>query len=551
MTDRVDRVALLARPGPARERLEQAIGDAGATLVHVADPLESGLDAVLSAAPKAVVVALEPAVEDALEAYAALLEDPAVLVIFDEAELAAQRSGWDAARWVRHLSAKLHGHDDVLPPGAEDGGAAQPEPGATPPDYGQISDAGLAAIAGEAQARISAVPRGLELAPAEAAGPVETTETVEPPAAPAWSVEFPEEVPGLAPAEEFGSVGDVEASALDGVELGGQGIPEFTLDSAADAGLAGEIDFGSFDLGSLELDAVEPTAAEAPPPDFGEPLEAGATDGGAIARGLDEYLSEAADETEADPVGDASGTDGARIGIDAAPAWELGAGFSLDAGTDDAAGQELADLEARISGLSLADPDSYGHGPERGAVIVHAGLGGPDAVRQLLAAMPVGFPRPVLVRLRLDGGRYERLVRQMDRATELPVVLAEADGVIDPGHVYFLPPDIGVRREKGRLGFVQAEEADGDLPEALPAGDSAVLFLSGSDPALVEAAMGWSAAGALVAGQAPEGCYDPAASAAVTASGGTSGLPAQLAAQLAGRWPPAGADGASIEEFVE
>src|SRR5690606_28919221 len=46
-----------------------------------------------------------------------VLLDPAMTVIYDEAELAAKREGWDAARWTRHLAAKLGGHDDVLPPG--------------------------------------------------------------------------------------------------------------------------------------------------------------------------------------------------------------------------------------------------------------------------------------------------------------------------------------------------------------------------------------------------------------------------------------------------
>src|SRR3546814_13985593 len=54
---------------------------------------------------------------------------------------------------------------------------------------------------------------------------------------------------------------------------------------------------------------------------------------------------------------------------------------------------DLDALEQRVSGLSLADVDSYGHGPQRGAVLVEGGLGGPDAVRQLLAAIPEGFPR--------------------------------------------------------------------------------------------------------------------------------------------------------------
>src|SRR5690606_19852210 len=119
---------------------------------------------------------------------------------------------------------------------------------------------------------------------------------------------------------------------------------------------------------------------------------------------------------------------------------------------------------------------------ERGAVLVEGGLGGPDAVRQLLAAIPTGFPRPVLVRLQLDGGRYDRLVRQMERAASLPVQLAEPGIAAEPGHVYFLPPELGVRRDKARLLFDATGVAPG-LPTALPPGDSALLLLSGASRA--------------------------------------------------------------------
>src|SRR3546814_10224682 len=74
---------------------------------------------------------------------------------------------------------------------------------------------------------------------------------------------------------------------------------------------------------------------------------------------------------------------------------------------------DLDALEQRVSGLSLADVDRYGHAPQRGAVLVEGGLGGPDAVRPLLAAIPEGFPRPVLVRLQPDSGRYDRPVKQL------------------------------------------------------------------------------------------------------------------------------------------
>jgi len=33
-------------------------------------------------------------------------------VIYEEAALAATREGWDLARWMRHLAAKLHGHGE-------------------------------------------------------------------------------------------------------------------------------------------------------------------------------------------------------------------------------------------------------------------------------------------------------------------------------------------------------------------------------------------------------------------------------------------------------
>jgi hypothetical protein len=113
------RVALLARPGPAADRLRATLGEIGTDLVLEADPVESDPQALADAAPQAVVVVLDPAVEDVLERYDPVLADPAVDVLYEEAELAVAREGWDAARWGRHLSAKLMHHGDVLPPGRE------------------------------------------------------------------------------------------------------------------------------------------------------------------------------------------------------------------------------------------------------------------------------------------------------------------------------------------------------------------------------------------------------------------------------------------------
>ena len=68
-----------------------------------------------AAAPDVVLVILDALVEQALDRFDAVLGDPALEILFDDADVAAKRDAWETARWARHLQAKLHGHDDVLP----------------------------------------------------------------------------------------------------------------------------------------------------------------------------------------------------------------------------------------------------------------------------------------------------------------------------------------------------------------------------------------------------------------------------------------------------
>ena len=111
--------------------------------------------------------------------------------------------------------------------------------------------------------------------------------------------------------------------------------------------------------------------------------------------------------------------------------------------------------------------------------------------------------------------------------------LAEAGHAALPGHVYVLPTDVGLKSSNDGMAFVQG----GGLLDALPSADSAVLMLSGSDAELVDAVVKHGYGGALIAGQAPEGCYDAAAPAELAARGGQTGQPAELASRLAERWP--------------
>lgn len=390
-TDTAKAVALLARTGPARERLRQALDGAGISVVLEADPNELDAATLSAAGAGAVLVALEPAVEDALEMLEAVLESPDLLVIFDEADLAARRDGWQAQRWIRHLSAKLHGHDDVLPPGREHDISGELEPGR--------------------------------------------------PAAP--------------------------QQAHAGARL------EPHLDEAVAL--------------AATLPVDEPGAAAAPPP------------------------------------------------LPATADWALADG-ALPAASSAAAPPPLPDF----SNLSLVDleadtPAQPGQPAVEGVVLVLAGIGGPDAVRKLLGALPTGFQPPVLVQLRLDGGRYDNLVKQMARVSPLPVVLAMPGDPVAPGSAHVLPDGVGVEQAGRGLRFVEA--GPGDEPvAALPPAEAAVLVLSGAEPARMDAVLALSTRGAYVAGQALDGCYDASAVKLLESGGAELGTPAELAAQLVARW---------------
>ncbi|WP_051464486.1 chemotaxis protein CheB [Pseudoxanthomonas suwonensis] len=397
-------VALLARAGQARDRLREALDAAGARVVLEEDPTVLDAATFAAAAPQAALVALEPAVEDALVALEPALEAPGLLVIFDEADLAARRDGWEAQRWIRHLAAKLHGHDDVLPPGREQDFVVDLQPGHPVTPAQLHADDPFEAYLAEATARAGGLPQDR---------PGETPAVAEPSFAYELPVEDTPRPPPLPPAHAW---------------------------TLADDPVVVE---------------SKPRAEAVPPPiDFSK--------------------------------------------------------------------LELAPLEAETPAATVP-----------GAVLVVAGIGGPDAVRRLLTALPQEFSRPLLVQLRLDGGRYDNLVKQLGRVSQLPVAMAMPGDAIAAATVYVLPDGVSIEARDGGLAFV---DGGGDPLEVLPPAESAVIVLSGAETGRVELMLGLASRGGHVAGQALEGCYDATAVKLLAAAGIELGTPAQLAEQLAARW---------------
>lgn len=558
------RVALLARPGDARDQLRRALAELGAQLVAEGDPAELDPGTVAGEKPSVVLVSLEPAVEESLSRFDDLLAAPGVEVMYDDAEVTRQLDGWDLARWARHLAAKLVGGDLLPPP---PGGAdhlpevdLSPEPGAPPTpaqemahekleDYAAESlhlsewvptTPSLATVEIEASAELSLQSAGpdvedtaldldlgdLEQALGRADAGVQTTPRHEtgdddlefdPSTLDIDLSALPEEGAALVVADESNLLSLDDEPLLADVDLA-QGEVKFSSFSEDEATLAEGMDDDVAAL-AAQLDAFEANDQRQAPqePDFASSFRTPA----------------AASPARAEPAAPAarSGGFGALELIPMDAEIESGA---VDAGVAQA--DVHAPKSSRGSGLSLADAESVHEAViNKGALLVFAGLGGPDAVRQLLSALPPTLPVPVLLYQHLDTGKHDRLVGQLAKASKLPLDLAVEGKLAFSGRVAVLPPGVGVRFVDGNFTFTRADDLS-SLVSALPPADSVVLMLSGAAPAVVPAVRALQAAGAQVLAQTPASCFDATASEAVLAAGAQAAEPPDLARLVIERW---------------
>ncbi|HKG39246.1 MAG TPA: CheB methylesterase domain-containing protein [Conexibacter sp.] len=95
---------------------------------------------------------------------------------------------------------------------------------------------------------------------------------------------------------------------------------------------------------------------------------------------------------------------------------------------------------ARASGASARRPEVIG---------VCASTGGPAVLAQLLGALPVDFPLPLLVVQHIASGFVDGLVRMLDDAIALPVATARDDAPLRPG-VWLAPDDAHLTLTRSR-----------------------------------------------------------------------------------------------------
>ncbi len=494
MVDGGVRIALLARAGKARDQLRTALSDAGGTIVAEGDPSQLDPATVAQQRPNYFLVSLEPAIESSLERFDELLAGEDVEVMFDDAETTAKLDGWDLNRWARLMASKVLGGDSL-----------PPVPAGTPEWSDDWNDSALSA------------------------------ETIEINAAPVGGDDDDDDLSDSV-ALDTGNAQDSGLS-LDLSDLG-----DISLDIPAESAVEHDAPAAS-SFGELDFDESISISSFTPGEDSG-PGELD-VDVAELAAQLEAFDKQ--DQRFSNLEGDLPNTETRRsvdeliAAVGAQGVEEIEAVEAVDvaqasappaaAPSFDFSNLELAPMDAGPGAAVAAVAPASGSG----AVLILAGLGGPDAVRQLLSSLPDSLAVPVLLYQHLEVGKHERLVDQLAKISKLPVVLARAGERPEGGKVSLLPAGFTALLEGEALVF--ATGALSQLLVALVPQDSMVIVLSGADAELVPAILALRDGGAQVYAQDPEVCFDSAAADAMQRQGAAVYPALGLARQVASRWP--------------
>jgi two-component system, chemotaxis family, protein-glutamate methylesterase/glutaminase len=119
-------------------------------------------------------------------------------------------------------------------------------------------------------------------------------------------------------------------------------------------------------------------------------------------------------------------------------------------------------------------------------VVIGGSAGGVAALGTLLPALPADFSLPVVVILHLPPSRTSLLADLFGRKCRLPVVEAYDKAPLEPGHIYFSPPDYHLMIERD---FTFGLSVDGPVNFSRPSIDvlleSAAASLGGEVLAII------------------------------------------------------------------
>jgi len=492
MTDTPPAVALLFDDSELGGHLRDALHERGARIVHEGGVAGLNRELLQQVGADVLVINLDDDADDALDQLYDIIDGDRPRVVFNDAQASRALSGWDRARWARHLAVKVLAMGDIDPPRPEDAREVQVAPALV---------AAVAPVVTETLGRDAVDEPATFATPAEddLAAPI-----AQDAATPVTADEPPPDLPADEPLQTAANEDDAPGAAFDAHA----GIPfDDEIEPAADPGITAESDDLAAELEALLASGELPdeedeqtvgaglrfTGDEELPPlhdgDFGV-VELADSDDDGIA--LDESApSPAVDELDFSaldaPELTAEAMDAAASVVPAAPEtpvrapdnWALldeeapvesndkpdAAAFGIEklsaaeflapdvepvaADLQPTMSLELVSMEEAIAPQAFVPDhemvlDELGSALSR-IVLLGAAVDGVDSVCEFMRSLPASTRLTFLLTQHLGSHTEQEMLARLAEKSPLPVRVAEAGRRVGMGEVLMVPAGQQVR----------------------------------------------------------------------------------------------------------
>lgn len=106
--------------------------------------------------------------------------------------------------------------------------------------------------------------------------------------------------------------------------------------------------------------------------------------------------------------------------------------------------------------------------PNPDMIVIGGSAGAIEALNEIVSALPDDFPASIFIVVHVAASHTSWLPSILRSKTTLPVLLAEHDGVIKPGHIYIAPSDHHLTLQQGKTSVLRGPKENGHRPAVDP-----------------------------------------------------------------------------------